>query len=225
MNAKMTLRTILLITWLSTTVGSAFAVTLPGPVVSAAWLAEHKSEVQVVEVAGNVDSFMSQPDPTAPQTPGHRIVVDFGGHIEGSSLMDFSNVRVERNIGGKKISYLIPLQGDFENIVQIAGVRSDQPIVLVPFGREAGDLDEALRILWQFKVYGEKNIAILDGGLAGWLAEGRDVSAINTIMQKGNWVIKGYHKELVATSEDVAQASRTMLTGILRVPKTLCLRS
>lgn len=195
--------------------GLAQAFTLPGPLVSANWLAQNKSEVQIVEVATNFDSFINQPNKNQTSQANKRIVVDFGGHIEGSVLMDFSTVRVERVINGNKVNYLIPSQDDFQKIVQSTGVNNDKPIVLVPFGLNHVDIGEALRILWQFKVYGEDNISILDGGLTGWLAEGRATTSSNVSKQKGNWAVKGYRSELVATSEDVASASATGKTQLI----------
>ncbi len=132
--------------------GVAQAFTLPGPLVSADWLAKNKFEVQIIEVATNFDSFMNQPNNNQTTQANKRIVVDFGGHIEGSVLMDFSTVRVEWVINGNKVNYLIPTQADFQKIVQSTGVKNDKPIVLVPFGQNHVDIDEALRILWQFKV-------------------------------------------------------------------------
>ena len=195
--------------------GLAQAFTLPSPIVSADWLAKNKSEVQIVEVATNLDSFMDQPNKNRTSQAEKRIVVDFGGHIEGSVLIDFSTVRVEKSMGGFKVNYLIPSQADFQKIVQATGINNDKPIVLVPFGLNHTDIDQALRILWQFKVYGEDNVSILDGGLTGWLAEGRETSSSNVSKQKGNWAVKGYRSELVATSEDVASASATGKTQLI----------
>lgn len=195
--------------------GLAQAFTLPGPLVSASWLAKNQSEVQIIEVATNLESFMSQPNKTQTSQVNQRIVVDFGGHIEGSVLLDFSTVRVERVINGKRVNYLIPSQADFQKIVQSTGINHDKPIVLVPFGLSSADIDEALRILWQFKVYGEDHISILDGGMTGWLAEGRVITPSNVTKEKGNWTAKGYRRELVATSEDVASASSTGKTQLI----------
>jgi thiosulfate/3-mercaptopyruvate sulfurtransferase len=142
-------------------------------------------------------------------------VVDFGGHIEGSTMMDFSIVRVDRVINGKKVKNLIPSAAVFQKIVQSAGVNNDRHIVLVPFGQKVEDIDEALRIFWQFKVYGQTNISILDGGLTGWLAEGRDVTVSNASKPTGNWTIKGYRKDLVATSDSVARASGTSTSQLI----------
>lgn len=201
------IKLILLFTILSTVCSLAQALTLPGPIVSADWLAKNKSQVQIIEVANNLDSFMSQPGKDQIPQVGKRVVVDFGGHIEGSIMMDFSTARVERVISGKKVNFMMPSPADFQKIVQSAGVNAGKPIVLVPFGLNSADIDEALRILWQFKVYGEDNISILDGGLTGWLAEGKATTHANIIRQKGNWATKGYRSEFVATSEDVANAN------------------
>lgn len=193
----------------------AQAVTLPGPVVSAEWLIKNKAEVQIVEVTSNVASFLSEPEIMLDKKTGKKIATEVGGHIEGSSLIDFTKVRAERLIDGKKVKYLIPEKVDFEKLVQSAGIQAGKPIVLIPIGTDIADIDEALRVLWQFKVYGEKNIAVLDGGLAGWLADGHEVSTEKADKKSGNWVVTADRKELVATSADVAQASRTGKTQLI----------
>ena len=98
---------------------------------------------------------------------------------------------------------------DFQKLVQGIGVNAGKPIVLVPLGQEVADVDEALRVLWSFKVYGEKNIAVLDGGLAGWLADGKPVTTSVAAKPAGNWVGKGADTALVATGDEVAEASKT----------------
>lgn len=112
-------------------------------------------------------------------------------------------------IDGKKIKYLIPEKADFEKIIQAVGINSDKPIILVPVGLDISDVDEALRAYWQFKVYGEDNIAVLDGGMAGWLAEGRDYVVNPSAKTAGNWTAKAERKELIANSEQVASASKS----------------
>jgi len=111
------------------------------------------------------------------------VLVEFGGHLPDSVLLDFKKVRAERLIDGKKIKYLIPEKADFQNLIQSLGVNADKPIILVPVGQDISDVDEALRVYWQLKVYGETHMAILDGGFAGWLAEGREFTVATTKKQ------------------------------------------
>jgi len=194
---------------LSSFLGLVNAVTLPGPVVSADWLAANQSEVQILEVRGDVISYTRAPEFDVDKKTGKKFLVEVGGHIPDSTLLDFKKVRADRMIDGKKIKYLIPEKADFEKIIQAVGINSDKPIVLVPVGLDMSDIDEALRAYWQFKVYGEDNLAVLDGGMAGWLSEGRDFSTVASTKPGGTWFAKAERKELIASSEQVAAASQS----------------
>lgn len=211
MNLKKTLFTVLL----SGLTTLAHAITLPGSVVTSEWLEKNKSDVQIIEVTSDVASFTRKPEIETNEKTGKKVLSEVGGHIDGSALIDFTKVRAERVINGKKVKYLIPEKADFEKLVQIAGVNRNQPIILVPIGLDIADIDEALRVLWQFKVYGETNIAVLDGGLAGWLLEGKPVSTSRQEKAVGNWSAKGERKELIANSNDVAEASKTGKTLLI----------
>ena len=193
---------------LTSLISMTHAVSLPGPVVSAEWLASNQSEVQILEVRGDVASYVRTPEFEVDKKTGKKMLVEVGGHIADSTLLDFKKVRVDRMIDGKKIKYLIPEKADFEKIIQAVGINSDKPIILVPVGVDISDVDEALRAYWQFKVYGEDNIAVLDGGMAGWLVEGRDYVVTPSAKTGGNWTAKAERKDLIANSEQVASASK-----------------
>ena len=187
----------------------AQAITLPGPVVSADWLANNMSEVQIIEVRTDLASYLRSPEFDTDKKTGKKFLVEVGGHIANSTLLDFKKVRVERLVDGKKIKHLIPEKADFEKLVQSLGINSDKPIVLVPIGQDMSDIDEALRTYWSFKVYGEDQVAVLDGGIAGWLSEGREFTIANSPKATGNWVAKAERKELIASSNEVAAASKS----------------
>lgn len=194
---------------LASLVSLAQAINLPGPVVSADWLANNMSGVQVIEVRTDLASYLRNPEFDTDKKTGKKFLVEVGGHITNSSLLDFKKVRAERTVDGKKIKFLIPEKADFEKLVQSLGVNSDKPIVLVPVGQDMSDIDEALRTYWSFKVYGEDQVAVLDGGIAGWLSEGREYTTANTLKAAGNWAAKAERKELIASSDDVAAASKS----------------
>lgn len=193
---------------LSGLVSLAQAINLPGPVVSADWLSNNLSEVQVIEVRTDLASYLKNPEFDTDKKTGKKFLVEVGGHITNSSLLDFKKVRAERTVDGKKIKFLIPEKADFEKLVQSLGINSDKPIVLVPIGQDMSDIDEALRTYWTFKVYGEDQVAVLDGGIAGWLGEGRNYETANNQKAAGNWSAKAYRKELIASSDEVAAASK-----------------
>ena len=185
------------------------AASLPGPVVSADWLASNMAEVQVIEVRSDTKSYLKTPEFDTDAKTGKKFVAEVGGHINNSSLLDFKKVRVDRLVDGKKIKFLIPEKEAFEKLLQSLGVNAGKPIVLVPVGQEMTDIDEALRVYWQFKVYGEDQVAVLDGGMAGWLVEGRDFAVTPSEKSAGNWIAKALRQELIASSEEVARASKS----------------
>ena len=196
---------------------------LPGPIVETDWLAANAGQVQIVEVRSNIKSFGAKPEISV-DAKGKKTIEEVGGHIPGALLANFKNLRVDRVINGKKVQYMIPEAADFEKYVQQTGVMNGKPIVLVPIGAEVADVDEALRLYWQFKVYGEDEVAVLNGGYMTWLLEGRpfEQSVASAI---GNWSVKGDRtSQLFASSDDVQTAiqnkSANLVDARARPPST-----
>lgn len=185
----------------------ASALQVPGPVVDGEWLAKNRAEVTLLDVRPNQKSFVATPQFEVDKKTGKKFLVELGGHIADAVPVDNKKVRVERVINGLKLSGMIPERADFEALVRSWGAQAGRPIVLVSAGMEPIDFNDAARLYWQFKVYGEDNIAVLNGGSAGWIAEGREVSSASAKVVEGNWRAQADRSaELLATSEDVARA-------------------
>lgn len=185
----------------------AHAGTLPGPIVDTAWLAANLDKVQVVDVRGNVKSFVTAPEIETDAKTGKKTLVEVGGHIPGAHLINMKSMRTDRTVGDLKVKYMIPEKAEFQTLMQAAGLVADKPIVLVPVGVDVTDVDDALRVHWQLKTYGEDNLAVLDGGMASWLIENRPYSTDAAATTPGNWVAKADRTaQFMATSDDVAQA-------------------
>ena len=186
---------------------AAGAVTLPGPVVDTAWLAANLDQVQVVDVRSNPRLFTSQPEFEKDAKTGKPVLTEPGGHIAGARLIDMKTMRITRLIGGMKVDYMIPEKAEFERLLRAAGIDDAKPIVLVPVGQDVTDIDDVLRVYWQLKVYGEDKVAVLDGGLSAWLAEGRAVSSEAAPQRSGSWTAAADRSaRYVAVSDDVAGA-------------------
>lgn len=183
---------------------SAFAIDAPSPLVDASWLNAHKDEVTILQVSGPLDAFTKAP--ITETVDGKTVVKTVSGHVPGANFVDFGKVRVTRMVEGKKVKKLIPLKGDFEKLAQSWGVNKDSTIVFVPAGLSTGDVDEATRLYWQFKYYGHKNMAILNGGMAAWLASGYPAATNAPSTRKGNWKASGEDKSILATYSDVKSA-------------------
>jgi thiosulfate/3-mercaptopyruvate sulfurtransferase len=184
----------------------ALALQVPGPVVNAEWLMTNKAEVTVLDIRPNVKSFLVSPQYENDKKTGKKMLVELGGHIPDAVSVDPKTIRVDRMIGGLKVKFMIPERADFEKMARQWGVKTGKPVVIVPAGQEATDLNDAARLYWQFKVFGEDNIAIVNGGTSNWLAEGREVSVAPTKVVEGNWVGKAERMEMLATSDDVEKA-------------------
>ena len=182
---------------------AALAQALPGPVVDTAWLAANLDKVQVLDLRGSAKSFTA--DPEIEEVKGKKVVDEVGGHIAGSRLMEFKTIRVEREINGNKVKYMVPERAVFEKMVQDAGIDGDKPIVIVPVGLSLSDVNDGMRLYWQFKLYGEDKVAMLDGGMAAWLQEGRPYVKDALVAKAGNWKSAADRTaQLFADSTDVA---------------------
>jgi thiosulfate/3-mercaptopyruvate sulfurtransferase len=183
---------------------TALAIDVPSPLVEADWLNAHKGEVVVLQVSGPLKAFTQAPK--TKQVDGKLVVEHVSGHVPGAHFVDFKKVRVTREVDGKKVKGLIPEKAEFEKLARSWGVNADSAIVFVPAGLNTGDVDEAARLYWQFKYYGQGNMAILDGGMAAWLAAGYPAATDAPSAQKGDWSASTGDATVLATYSDVKSA-------------------
>ncbi|MFA5940333.1 MAG: rhodanese-like domain-containing protein [Sinimarinibacterium sp.] len=188
----------------------AFAETmLPGPVVSASWLKEHQSEVVVLDVRDDLKTLTAEPEFETDAKTGSKKLTAVGGRIEGSLPVDFNKIRVDREVDGKKITKMLPGKAEFQDIMQAAGLNKDMPIVIASTGDDAGQVEEATRLYWSLKVYGADHMAVLDGGVAAWLAAGNPVTtAVTAAVTRGNWEAGDARTDLIAEAADVEAAAK-----------------
>ena len=190
--------------------------TLPGTVVDTAWLAANFDKVQIVDVRSNTKSFTSLPVFETDIKTGKKFLIEGGAHIPGARLIDMKSMRTERTIDGLKVKYMIPEKADFEKTIRAAGIDGDKPIVLMSMGSEISEINDVLRVYWQFKVYGEDSLAVLDGGMAAWLQASRDYSTDAVATKAGNWTaVADRSDQYLAGSSEVASAVENRLTNLI----------
>ena len=186
---------------------AAQAVTLPGPVVTTQWLSQHQHEVNIVDVRSDPASFAKAPVFTTDK--GVKSLSTLGGHIPGALLLDFGKVRVARMIDGREIKWMLPDQQAFQGLMRGIGVQAGKPTVIVPEGATGADMDMAARVYWSMKVYGDDQLALLDGGTTGWLQQGLAFDTTPAAAGEGNWAATAARMKYVADSKDVAKAIGT----------------
>lgn len=181
----------------------AGAVTLPGPVVDVAWLHAHASQVQIVDIRDDVGSLTN--DPKFRTVDGHKVVEQVGGYIPDALSVNFWALRETRQVGGRKIDFLMPTAEEFQDVMRASVLQPGKPVVLAPTGDDATSLQEAAFLAWELEVYGQpaSQVAILDGGTHAWLAAGYPVDndAIAP-MESGHWSARPARADLLA---DIAQ--------------------
>ncbi|HEX5961606.1 MAG TPA: rhodanese-like domain-containing protein [Rhodanobacteraceae bacterium] len=184
--------------------GTASAVELPGPLVTAVWLQQHRAEVNIIDVREDVASFTKAPKFAT--DGGKKSLAAFGGHIPGALLLDFAKVRTTRTVDGRELQWMLPDRATFQALMRATGVQAGRPTVIVSDGAGGGDLDMAARVYWSMKVYGDTRLAILNGGTTAWLEAGYPVSTVAASPGGGNWTAGPGNRKLFADSNDVAKA-------------------
>jgi thiosulfate/3-mercaptopyruvate sulfurtransferase len=91
-------------------------------------------------------------------------------HIPGAVHTDYGQWRQKDQHG---IGKMIPSVAALEKLIGSLGIGNETHVVLIPFGRGAGDVASATRVYWTLKAAGHDEVSILDGGLIGY-AEYRD---------------------------------------------------
>ncbi len=91
------------------------------------------------------------------------------GHIEGAVFFDLDLV-ADRSTD---LPHMLPSQSDFAKTAGQMGISESDTIVVY----DGLGLFSAARVWWTFRVFGARNVFILDGGLPAWLAQGLPVTA------------------------------------------------
>jgi thiosulfate/3-mercaptopyruvate sulfurtransferase len=127
------------------TMGTA---TAPDVLVSTDWVAQHGRDAGVRVVEVDVDTAAYEQ-----------------GHVPGAAGWNWST-----ELCDTVVRDIIPLQ-KFEALMSRSGISNDTTVVLY------GDNNNwfAAWAFWQMKIYGHKDVRIMNGGRKKWLAESRDL--------------------------------------------------
>ena len=132
----------------------------PEDLVSTEWLAAHIDRFDVRVVDGSFT--LPGVKPTAEEAYAQR-------HIPSAVFFDIDRVSDH----GNPLPHMLPSAADFARMMGGLGLGDSHRIIVY----DMAGLSSAPRVWWMLKNYGHKNVAILDGGLPKWLAEGRPVTA------------------------------------------------
>ena len=145
-----------------------------GLLVNGAWLEDNIDEVLVISYGQSYQEFQA-------------------GHIPGALYLDRSLFYAER----EGLSGMLP---DPEDIGAELGIRGiDNKSTIVIYGND--DNLWASRAFWGFEVLGHRDLRLLDGGFTSWVADGREVSKTETILNPTNFKVNFQPRLLMSYSD------------------------
>jgi thiosulfate/3-mercaptopyruvate sulfurtransferase len=174
---------------------SAMALTVPANhIVDAAWLKSHMGDknLVIVDARKHVKTYKI-------------------GHIKGAvqwKSKDFRQGRYYSKVTKKAIPGYVAAPLTMKRTMRKSGVNNDSAIVFYSAGKVSKDYRNAALADFTAEYYGFSNVAILDGGFAGWEKAGGAITKERTKVKKGNFSFKGrkFNQNIMATGEDVDEA-------------------
>jgi thiosulfate/3-mercaptopyruvate sulfurtransferase len=162
----------------------------PEVLVDTAWVAQHASDPNVRVVEVDVD--------TAAYDQGHA-----PGAIAWNWTSQLCDT-VQRDI--------IP-QGEFEKLMGTSGIKPDTTVILY------GDNNNwfAAWALWQMKIYGHKDVRLMNGGRKKWLAEGRELTRETPAIAATTYKAQAPDNSIRAMLPEVMEAHKGGKTGLVDV--------
>ncbi len=130
----------------------------PEALVTTEWLAAHFDDphVRLVDCSFKLPGI----------TPTARADYD-KGHIPGAVFFDIDDIAQP----GTSLPHMIPSPDLFAQKIGALGIGDDDRVVVY----DSNGLSSAGRAWWMLRLFGHHNVALLDGGLPKWKAEGRPV--------------------------------------------------
>jgi thiosulfate/3-mercaptopyruvate sulfurtransferase len=134
----------------------------PDALVSTAWLAERLNapDVRIVDASWYMPAQKRDPK------------VEYQAeHIPGAVFFDIDDIADTPN----GLPHMLPSPEKFSSRVRKLGLGDGSRIVIYD---GSGQMIASARAWWMFRAFGHKDVAILEGGLPKWKAEGRPVEDV-----------------------------------------------
>ena len=164
----------------------------PKTLVSTQWLAAHLKDpdLRVLDASWYLPG--SERDPFAEYQRAH---------IPGARFFDLDDVSDHRS----DLPHMVPSVEKFMSRMRAIGVGDGHQIVVY----DGSGLFSAPRVWWLFKLMGQMDIAVLDGGFPKWQAEGHPVEDLPPILRDRHMMVRRQNHMV----KDVTQVSAASKLG------------
>lgn len=169
----------------------------PKTLVSTDWLAAHIKDPDL----RILDASWYLPDADRDAHAEYK-----AAHIPGARFFDIEEISDARS----DLPHMAPPVEKFMSRMRSMGVGDGHQIVVY----DGAGLLSAARVWWLFRLMGHRDVAVLDGGLPKWQAEGRAVEDMAPIVKDRHLTVR-FQNHLVRDVTQVSQASKLGTTQIV----------
>ena len=162
----------------------------PRTLVSTDWLARHLKDPDL----RILDASWHMPD------AGRDARAEFEAeHIPGARFFDMEDVSDSRS----DLPHMAPPIEKFMSRMRALGVGDGHQVVVY----DTAGLFSAARVWWLFRLMGQMDVAVLDGGLPKWRAEGRETEDMPSVVRDRHMTVRRQN-HMVKDVTQVAAASK-----------------
>jgi thiosulfate/3-mercaptopyruvate sulfurtransferase len=164
----------------------------PKTLVSTEWLHAHLKDPDMRILDGSYYLPQMGRDPRAEYD---------AAHIPNARFFDIDDVADH----GSDLPHMVPPVEKFMSRMRAMGVGDGHQVVVY----DGMGLFSAARVWWLFKLMGQNNIAVLDGGLPKWQAEGRPIEDLPPVIRDRHMTVRRQNHMV----KDVTQVSAASKLG------------
>lgn len=162
----------------------------PRTLVSTNWLAAHLKDPDL----RILDASFYLPD------MGRDAKAEYdAAHIPGARFFDIDEISDARS----ELPHMAPPVEKFMSRMRAMGVGDGHQVVVY----DGAGLFSAARVWWLFRLMGQENVAVLDGGFPKWQAEGRPTEDMPPVLRDRHMTVR-FQNHLVRDVTQVAAASK-----------------
>jgi thiosulfate/3-mercaptopyruvate sulfurtransferase len=162
----------------------------PKTLVSTDWLAQHLKDPDLRVL----DASWYLPD------AGRDAKAEYdAAHIPGARFLDIEDISDHRS----DLPHMAPPVEKFMSRMRAMGVGDGHQVVIY----DGAGLLSAARVWWLFRLMGQENVAVLDGGFPKWQAEGHPVEDMPPVIRDRHMTVR-MQNHLVRDVTQVASASK-----------------
>lgn len=162
----------------------------PKTLVSTDWLAAHLKDPDLRVLDGSWYLPDAGRDPKAEYD---------AAHIPGARFFDIDDISDQRS----DLPHMAPPVEKFMSRLRAMGVGDGHQVVVY----DGAGLSSAARVWWLFRLMGQTNVAVLDGGLPKWQAEGREIEDMPPVVRDRHMTVR-VQNSLVRDVTQVSAATK-----------------